>query len=57
MFCSCNNGLGLEESPNVNICPVCTGQPGSLPVPNAQAIDDAYSRIGIELQDRRKIKI
>ena len=29
MFCSCKNGLGLESEPNVNICPVCTGQPGS----------------------------
>ena len=39
MFCSCANGLGLEKEPNKNICPVCTGQPGSLPVPNQKAID------------------
>jgi aspartyl-tRNA(Asn)/glutamyl-tRNA(Gln) amidotransferase subunit B len=38
MFCSCKNGLGLEKDPNVNICPVCTGQPGTLPVANAEAI-------------------
>jgi len=38
MFCSCKNGRGAEEKPNVNICPVCTGQPGTLPVPNQQAI-------------------
>ena len=39
MFCRCKNGLGLESDPNVNICPVCTGQPGALPVPNRQAIE------------------
>jgi len=38
MFCDSKNGLGLETEPNVNICPVCTGQPGTLPVPNRQAI-------------------
>ena len=38
MFCSCKNGLGLEIEPNINICPVCTAQPGTLPVPNAEAI-------------------
>ncbi len=39
MFCACKNGMGEEKSPNKNICPVCTGQPGSLPVPNRDAID------------------
>jgi len=49
MFCDSKNGLGLpifaealtgkETEPNVNICPVCTGQPGTLPVPNRQAIE------------------
>jgi aspartyl-tRNA(Asn)/glutamyl-tRNA(Gln) amidotransferase subunit B len=39
MFCDSKNGLGLEKEPNVNICPVCTGQPGTLPVPNAKAIE------------------
>ncbi|MFA7319398.1 MAG: Asp-tRNA(Asn)/Glu-tRNA(Gln) amidotransferase subunit GatB [Parcubacteria group bacterium] len=39
MFCDSKNGLGLEREPNVNICPVCTGQPGTLPVPNSQAIE------------------
>jgi len=38
MFCDSRNGMGLEREPNVNICPVCTGQPGTLPVPNAEAI-------------------
>jgi aspartyl-tRNA(Asn)/glutamyl-tRNA(Gln) amidotransferase subunit B len=39
MFCACKNGMGLETEPNVNICPVCTAQPGTLPVPNRQAIE------------------
>lgn len=38
MFCDSKNGMGLEKEPNVNICPVCTGQPGTLPVPNEEAI-------------------
>jgi aspartyl-tRNA(Asn)/glutamyl-tRNA(Gln) amidotransferase subunit B len=39
MFCDSKNGLGEEKKPNVNICPVCTAQPGTLPVPNRQAIE------------------
>lgn len=38
MFCSCVNGLGLEEQPNIHICPICTGHPGTLPVPNREAL-------------------
>ncbi len=38
MFCACVNGLGLEKEPNINICPVCTGQPGTLPVINEEAV-------------------
>ena len=38
MFCSCPNGLGLESEPNVDICPVCSGQPGTLPVINQEAV-------------------
>lgn len=48
MFCSCKNGLGMETEPNVNICPVCTAQPGALPVPNAAAIK-AVQRVGLAL--------
>ncbi|MFA4817167.1 MAG: Asp-tRNA(Asn)/Glu-tRNA(Gln) amidotransferase subunit GatB [Parcubacteria group bacterium] len=39
MFCDSKNGLGEESEPNIHICPVCTGQPGTLPVPNRQAIE------------------
>jgi len=37
MFCSCPNQFGAEI--NSNICPVCTGQPGSLPKINQRAIE------------------
>ena len=36
MFCSSKNAEA--ESPNVHICEVCTGQPGALPVINAEAV-------------------
>jgi aspartyl-tRNA(Asn)/glutamyl-tRNA(Gln) amidotransferase subunit B len=35
-FCGCQNHFGSE--PNTNICPVCLGLPGSLPVLNSQAV-------------------
>jgi aspartyl-tRNA(Asn)/glutamyl-tRNA(Gln) amidotransferase subunit B len=37
MFCSCKNDPD-EKKPNFNICPVCTAQPGALPVANEEAI-------------------
>jgi len=39
LFCRCRNEFGGE--PNTHICPVCTGQPGSLPVANKKAIEQA----------------
>src|SRR3989338_5991159 len=37
MFCSCKNDPD-EKRPNVNICEICTAQPGTLPVANEEAI-------------------
>lgn len=37
MFCSCAND-SLEKRPNVNICPICLGHPGTLPVINRKAV-------------------
>lgn len=39
MFCRCANGYELKEKPNKNICPICLGHPGTLPVINRQAIE------------------
>ena len=36
-FCGCANQFGSE--PNTNICPVCLGLPGALPVLNAKALE------------------
>ncbi|MEK9155606.1 MAG: Asp-tRNA(Asn)/Glu-tRNA(Gln) amidotransferase subunit GatB [Patescibacteria group bacterium] len=37
MFCGCS-AHGDTSVPNTNVCPICTGHPGTLPVPNAEAI-------------------
>lgn len=37
LFCRCNNE-SENALPNTNICVICTGQPGVLPVPNKKAI-------------------
>ena len=39
IFCACANRFG--SAPNTNICPVCLGLPGSLPVLNAKAVEFA----------------
>jgi aspartyl-tRNA(Asn)/glutamyl-tRNA(Gln) amidotransferase subunit B len=36
MFCSCATSFG--DPPNTNVCPVCLGLPGALPVPNREAV-------------------
>ena len=46
MFCGCRNAFGDE--PNTNVCPVCLGHPGTLPVPNAEAIASIV-KIGLAL--------
>ncbi len=39
LFCSCPNSFGDE--PNSNVCPVCMGAPGTLPVMNKKAFEYA----------------
>ncbi len=41
MFCGCANNFGAE--PNTNVCPVCLGLPGSLPVLNERAVELAMA--------------
>ncbi|CCK61117.1 Asp-tRNA(Asn)/Glu-tRNA(Gln) amidotransferase subunit GatB [Mycobacterium canetti] len=46
MFCGCATTFGAE--PNTQVCPVCLGLPGSLPVLNRAAVESAI-RIGLAL--------
>ncbi|MHA3022712.1 Asp-tRNA(Asn)/Glu-tRNA(Gln) amidotransferase subunit GatB [Mycobacterium sp. BMJ-28] len=46
MFCGCANAFGAE--PNTQVCPVCLGLPGALPVLNEAAVESAI-RIGLAL--------
>ena len=41
IFCSCSTEFG--GAPNTHTCPVCTGQPGSLPVLNKQVVEYAVA--------------
>jgi aspartyl-tRNA(Asn)/glutamyl-tRNA(Gln) amidotransferase subunit B len=49
MFCACPTVFGAE--PNTHTCPVCLGEPGSLPVANGRAVEYA-ARIGLALHCR-----
>jgi len=47
MFCGCE--LSFGDDPNVHTCPICLAHPGTLPVPNEQAIRYAL-QIGLALE-------
>ncbi|MBN2094105.1 MAG: Asp-tRNA(Asn)/Glu-tRNA(Gln) amidotransferase subunit GatB [Candidatus Zambryskibacteria bacterium] len=45
MFCACKNDPD-EKRPNINICPICMGHPGTLPVINKEAVKQVL-RVGL----------
>jgi aspartyl-tRNA(Asn)/glutamyl-tRNA(Gln) amidotransferase subunit B len=52
-FCGCANRFGAE--PNTNICPVCLGLPGALPVLNAKAVEfAALASLALNCQVRER---
>ena len=40
LFCACDNDA-FGKAPNTTVCPVCMGHPGTLPVPNREAVQKA----------------
>lgn len=59
LFCSCSTRFG--EEPNNNVCEICSGMPGALPVPNREAIKYAiilglatHCKINLRSQFARK---
>ena len=53
MFCRCENAWGDE--PNTRTCPVCLAHPGTLPIPNRQAIEWTMKlglALGCEIAER-----
>lgn len=61
MFCRCPVPSGKDYSysekdePNMRVCPVCTGQPGTLPVANRKAIEDTIL-LGLALGSKINLK-
>ena len=56
MFCGCLNDP-LEKHPNTNICPICLGHPGTLPVANKEAIKHVLrlgAALGAKLADESR---
>ncbi|MGI0082185.1 MAG: Asp-tRNA(Asn)/Glu-tRNA(Gln) amidotransferase subunit GatB [Nitrosopumilaceae archaeon] len=55
LFCSCKADYRNFE-PNINICPVCTGLPGSLPLLNKKAVEKA-AMIAMALECKMPLKL
>jgi len=54
-FCGCSTDFG--KAPNSNVCPVCLGFPGALPVYNRQALNSAIKlalAFGCQIQEHTK---
>ena len=53
MFCSCAVVDNTVAEPNVAVCPVCSGMPGTLPVVNQRAVEYRLTRcVGAGLRDQ-----
>ena len=50
MFCDCDNDP-VGKKPNENTCPICLAHPGTLPVPNMQAVEWALL-LGLALKGK-----
>ena len=50
MFCGCLNNPD-EKHPNINICPICMGHPGTLPVINKKAVESVV-KVGLALNSK-----
>lgn len=50
MFCACLNDPD-EKRPNLNICPICMGHPGTLPVINKEAVKQVL-KVGLALNGK-----
>jgi aspartyl-tRNA(Asn)/glutamyl-tRNA(Gln) amidotransferase subunit B len=49
MFCTCRVVDSTEADPNIAVCPVCSGMPGTLPVVNRKAVEFGL-RVALALQ-------
>ncbi len=50
MFCNCSV-VDVNSQANSSICPICTAQPGALPLPNKKAVEYAV-KIGLALKSK-----
>ncbi len=50
MFCACKNDPD-EEKPNANVCPICLGNPGTLPVLNMKTIEHVL-KVGVAVNGK-----
>src|SRR3989344_3383810 len=55
MFCDSENDPD-EKRPNVNVCPICLGHPGTLPTANKQAVIQVL-RVGLALGGRLAARV